>query len=219
MDTHNAQPRQLHHVYWLGGGSGAGKSTLARRLADAYDLHLYSTDEAMSDHGRRCTPDDSPLLEIFKEMDMDERWVNRPPQTMLDTFHWFQGEGFHLIVEDLLQLPPERGVLVEGFRLLPHRVKPWLYRTQGIWLIPTPTFRRMAFTCRGTLWNIAGRTSDPQRALEQLLERDRLFTDRIEREAQELGLPTIAVHRSLREEELAALVATKLGLKRLHEGG
>ena len=40
-------------------------------------------------------------------MDMDERWVNRSPGTMLETFHWFRGEGFGLIVEDLLRLPAE----------------------------------------------------------------------------------------------------------------
>ncbi len=38
-------------------------------------------------------------------MDMDERWVHRNPETMLETFHWFRGEGFGLIVEDLLRLP------------------------------------------------------------------------------------------------------------------
>jgi len=38
-------------------------------------------------------------------MDMDERWVNRSPQAMLETFHWFRGEGFSMIIEDILRLP------------------------------------------------------------------------------------------------------------------
>ena len=42
-------------------------------------------------------------------MDMDERWVNRSPETMLETFHWFHGEGFDLIVDDLLRLPAATG--------------------------------------------------------------------------------------------------------------
>ncbi len=41
----------MRHVCWLGGGSGAGKSTIARRLAAKHGLRLYSTDEAMADHG------------------------------------------------------------------------------------------------------------------------------------------------------------------------
>ena len=39
-------------------------------------------------------------------MDMDERWVNRSPEVMLETFHGFQGEGFDLVLEDLRALPP-----------------------------------------------------------------------------------------------------------------
>src|SRR6266851_4333957 len=117
---------QLRHVYWFGGGSGAGKSTIARRIAAQYGLHLYETDEKMSGHASRCRPEDCPFLTKFIDMTMDERWVNRTPKTMLETFHWFQGEGFSMIVEDLLRLPKEPAVIVEGFRLLPPLVKPLL---------------------------------------------------------------------------------------------
>jgi cytidylate kinase len=92
-------------VYWVGGGSGAGKSTISRRLATKHGLRLYSTDEAMDDHARRRLPQDRPNLTQFVRMSMDRRWVDRSPQTMLETFHWFRGEGFGLIIEDLLALP------------------------------------------------------------------------------------------------------------------
>src|SRR5258708_24956576 len=129
---------RLRHVYWIGGGSGAGKSTIARRLADQYGWHLYATDDVMGDHGRRTTPDDAPFLHRFMAMDMDERWVNRSPETMLETFHWFRGEGFGFIVEDLLRLPPDPCVIVEGFRLLPRLVKPLLAMpSHAAWLLPT----------------------------------------------------------------------------------
>ena len=117
------QPR---HVYWTGGGSGAGKSVIARRVAARHGLGLYATDDVMADHGRRCAPADGPFLTEFAAMDMDERWVNRSPETMLETFHWFRGEGFGLIVEDLLRRPAEPGVIAEGFRLLPRLVQPLL---------------------------------------------------------------------------------------------
>src|SRR4030095_1803681 len=110
---------QLQHVYWIGGGSAAGTSTIARRMAAKHGLQVYVTDDVMADHARRSTPEDSPLLHKFMAMDMDERWVNRSSETMLDTFHWFHGEGFNTIIEDLLTLPREPAVVVEGFRLLP----------------------------------------------------------------------------------------------------
>jgi hypothetical protein len=98
------------------------------------------TDDVMADHARRSTRENAPLLHRFMAMDMDERWVSRSPETMLETFHWFQGEGFDLIVEDLLRVPREPGVIVEGFRLLPSLVKPLLSGpAHAVWLLPTPT--------------------------------------------------------------------------------
>lgn len=195
---------RLRHVRWIGGGSGAGKSNVARRLAERYGLRLYATDDVMGAHARRSAPEDAPLLAAFLGMDADERWVNRSPRTMLDTFHWFHGEGFGLIIEDLLALPTGTGVLAEGFRLLPERVAPYL-TTPGhaVWLLPTPAFRRAAFAGRDGFWN---RTSDPARALRNLLERDRMFTDRLAAQTRRLGLHSIRVDGSVLEDALAERV-------------
>jgi hypothetical protein len=140
-------------------------------------------------------------------MDMDERWMSRSPETMLDTFHWFRGEGFELIVEDLLSLPSDTGVIAEGFRLLPHLVKPLLSSPDhAVWLLPTPEFRRAAFTSRGTVWDIPGKTTDPERALQNLLERDRMFTERLLGETRSLDLNAIEVDPGTSEDELIGRV-------------
>jgi len=205
---------RLRHVYWLGGGSGAGKSTIARRLAARHGLRLYATDDAMADHARRSSAEEAPLLHRFLAMDMDERWVRRPADAMLRTFHWFQGEGFDLIVDDLLALPREPAILVEGFRLLPRLVAPLLAaRSQAVWLLPTPQFREAVMRGRGeSASGFLARTTDPESALRNLLERDRLFTDALRAEAAQLELPVIDVDGVMPEEDLAARVAALLGL-------
>ena len=208
-----ALPARLRHVYWIGGGSGGGKSTIAGRLAARHGLRLYSTDDAMSDHSGRGTPEDSPYLSEFAAMDMDERWLNRSPEAMLETFHWVRGEGFGLIVEDLLGLPREPCVIVEGFRLLPHLVKPLLARPgQAVWLLPTADFRRAAFDSRGSMWKIARTTSDPPTALHNLLTRDRMFTERLYEEAMRLNLRAIEVDTPMAEDDLAGRVSEAFGL-------
>lgn len=213
-DAASALRERLRHVYWVGGGSGAGKSTIARRLAERYGLRLYATDDVMADHARRTTAADSPFLSEFAAMSMDERWVNRSPEVMLETFHWFRGEGFGLIVDDLLRLPAEPAVIAEGFRLLPHLVGPLIAApARAVWLIPTPEFRRAAFESRGSLWEIARKTSDPGRALRNLLDRDRIFTERLCGEAGRLGLGVIEVNPALCEDGLAERVARALGLQ------
>jgi 2-phosphoglycerate kinase len=212
LNTEALQAR-TRHVYWLGGGTGGGKSTIAHRLAAAHRLSVYDTDAAMSKHTKRTSPDDSPFLHKFVAMDMDERWLNRSPETMLETFHWYRGEGFHLIVDDLLNSSAQPGVIVEGFRVLPHLVKPLLATPrQAVWLLPTPEFREAAFASRGSTWTIAQHTSDPEKARRNLLERDRQFTERLAAEVKRLDLQAIEVDAAMTEEELTTRVAAAFGL-------
>jgi len=211
---------RLQHVRWIGGGSGAGKSTVATRLAGQHDLLLHRTDDSIEDHLRRCPPAQCPQLHAFAAQSLDERWVTRSPQEMLATFPWFQGEGFSLLLEDLLALPRDRGVLVEGFRLLPQLVAPLLTAPhQAVWLLPSPAFRRAAFASRGELWDIADRTSDPPRALGNLLERDRLFTDGLRAQLRRQRLPFLEVEQSVGEDELMRRTASALGLAPAGDGG
>ena len=201
---------QLEHVYWIGGGSASGKSTIARRIAAEQGLGVYATDDVMADHARRSSPEDCPLLHAFMAMDMDQRWVNRTPETMLETFHWFRGEGFNFIVEDLLRMP---GVIVEGFRLLPRLVKPLLSTpSRAVWLLPTPEFREAVVESRGgSAWEFLARTSDPERALRNLLERDRMFTDILRDETARLGLHAIEVDTTTTEDDLTRRVTDVFG--------
>lgn len=206
--------RRLERVLWIGGGSGAGKSTVARRLAAEYGLQVYATDDVMGRHAALLTAEQAPHLARFRGMTMDERWVDRSPQEMLAGFHWFQGEGFDLIVEDLLRLPRTAAVVAEGFRLLPHLVAPLLADgRRAVWLLPTPEFRRVAIESRGTTWDIPGRTSDPVRALGNLLARDQLFTERLGAEARGLGLQVVDVGIGTTQDALETRVAGLLGLR------
>jgi 2-phosphoglycerate kinase len=204
---------RLRHVYWIGGGSGAGKSTIARRIATRHGLRSYATDDVMSDHASRSVPEDTPLLTEFKAMDMDERWVNRSPETMLETFHWYQGEGFDRIIEDLLDLPSEPRVIAEGFRLLPYLVKPLLAApSHAVWLLPTPHFRRTAFDSRGSTWEIARKTGSRETALRNLLARDQLFTARLGKEVRDLRLSAFEVDTTMTEGDLADRIAEAFSL-------
>jgi hypothetical protein len=162
----------------------------------------------MADHARRSSPEDCPLLHGFVAMDMDERWLNRSPRTMLETFHWFRGEGFQLILEDLVRLPREHGVIVEGFRLLPHLVKPLLSEpNRAVWLLPTEDFRQAVIESRGGSGRgFLAKTSDPERALRNLLERDRMFTNMLREETARLGLNAIEVDTTTTEDDLARRV-------------
>lgn len=132
---------------------------------------------------------------------------------MLETFHWFRGEGFHLIVEDLLRFPRDRDVIVEGFRLLPRLVKPLLsVASRAVWLLPTPDFRHTVVENRSdSSWRFLEKTTDPKRALSNLLERDRMFTDLLREETARLGLHAIEVDTTTTEDDVARRVTNVFG--------
>ena len=104
-------------------------------------------------------------------------------------------------------------MIAEGFRLLPRLVEPLLtVPSQAVWLLPTPGFRRAAFGSRGSLREIARKTSDPEQALNNLLERDRMFTERLEEETRHLDLRVINVDTAMTEDLLTERVTESFGL-------
>ena len=72
----------------------------------------------------------------------------------------------------------------------------------AVWLLPTPRFRQAAFASRGTEWDIARRTTAPERARRNLLQRDHMFTRRLSAETRHLELSSIRVDTGISEREL-----------------
>jgi 2-phosphoglycerate kinase len=197
----------------VGGATGAGKSTVTRRLAERFGLAIYSTDAAIGIHGAKLSPTAAPLLEAFRRMSMHERWVQREPAEMYQTFPWFHGEGFDLLIEDLRSLPTTTITLVEGFRLLPHLARPHISQPHhAVWLIPTPRFRREAFAGRSRSDAFWLRTGDPERALENLLARDQMFTTVIAEDAKRNEMETLPVDGARSVEDTVSAVAKQFGL-------
>lgn len=62
------------------------------------------------------------------------------------------------------------------------------------------------------MWDISRRTSDPERALRNLLERDRMFTERLYDETERLELRVIEVDTTMTEDELTDRVTEAFGL-------
>jgi hypothetical protein len=61
-------------------------------------------------------------------------------------------------------------------------------------------------------WRFLAKTSDPERALRNLLERDRMFTDILRDETAHLKLPAIEVDVTTTEDDLVNRVTEVFGL-------
>ncbi len=128
----------------------------------------------------------SPALEAFMALSLDERWVEASPDQMVEWFVAISRDRMAMILDDLAGLPDEPPTVIEGPQVLPELLPPG---SSAVFLIPTPEFRREALAQRPLTIPV----SDPIRAHENRLERDRILTRRLHESAQEAGFPVVIV--------------------------
>jgi hypothetical protein len=117
------------------------------------------------------------------------------------------------VLDDLRQLPNDRVILAEGFRLLRQLVWPHLSNPRhAVWLLPTPEFRHGAFARRRAADAFWLRTSDPDQALANVLERDRIFNNELVVECARTGMKVLGVDGTTTAEDLAGQLAARFQL-------
>jgi len=174
---------RVHPVLWLGGTSGIGKTTAARSLARRLDLRLYSLDARTYEHAQQLPPETRSL---------DELWVDTTAHALADWFEQSARERFHLVVSDLLSLPDDAPVIADGPQLLPSLVTPLLDSPRfALFVVARGDVQRRLVTERGS--DLYARTRDPERALENRLQRDALLAHRVQAAATACGLEVVAV--------------------------
>jgi hypothetical protein len=198
----------LSHVLWIGGAPDSGKTSVARLLSETYRLPVYHYDRADLRHHVRLAQT-WPHYTDFLNASMDERWVDPEPVDLAERA--WQGflDRFALVTDELaaLSFPKGMRVLAEGFGLTPELLGPVLTSPrQAIWLVPTETFKLRAMQRRGK-GRFCGQVSDVKRAARNLLERDRLLTERIKADARARNMTVLEVDGSEAVETVAARIA------------
>jgi hypothetical protein len=64
----------------------------------------------------------------------------------------------------------------------------------------------------GAAWGFLAKTTDPERALRNLLDRDRMFTELLREQTARLSLRVIEVDGIISEDDLARRVTETFGL-------
>jgi 2-phosphoglycerate kinase len=200
--------RDLGNVFWLGGSPCAGKSSISEILVSRFDLRLYRVDEAFEEHARRFDPVLQPALTKWRASSWDERWM-RPVESLVRDVIACYREHFALILEDVLSMPRDRAVLVEGTALLPRQVAGVLTdRNRALWVIPTADFQREHYSKREWVCRILEQCDSPEAAFRNWMERDAEFARWVAAEACELGLELLTVDGKRTIEENASTVAS-----------
>jgi hypothetical protein len=206
-----AHRQGLAHVLWLGGTPCSGKTSVAKLLAEQYAVQVYHYDRHERAHLARSSPEQHPFQVAESALTMDERWVLRPVEGMMQATLAAWRERFEMVVADLLALPRTPPVLAEGPGLLPGCVAPLLTsRRQAIWLVPTEAFKRATQPTRGGA--PANQTSDHARAYDNLIALDLRLAAYVKERAVDLGLPVLDVDGTRSLAGTAVLVAEHFAL-------
>lgn len=185
---------KLPHVRWIGGSTCSGKSSIAYMLGQAYNAHVYHYDKQEVDHiARSADVEKFPAINNFMAMSMDERWVLRTPMEMADNTVMSWAQRFPHVIDDLMSLPTDRIIVAEGPGLFPQLVKPYLSNPfHAIWLVATNKTIRKVREQRPT--GIRTETSDPDRAIDNLIERDIIIARYIKDQAFDANMRTMEIN-------------------------
>jgi adenylate kinase family enzyme len=205
LATDSEVKKQLAHILWIGGATDSGKSTVAGILAERWDVPVYHFDRAdvrQSDILARNVPEVSQFLQAS----LEERWIQPAPKTMFEHLLLIFPHRFRLVIEDLLGVPQDQTVIVEGFGLLPGLVHPVLSSpNQGIWFVPTDAFK-WASMLRRNKPSFASQVSDPEKARMNLFARDKMLADYYRQQVPAYGFQLLEIDSSRPVEEVTQLV-------------
>lgn len=195
-------------MFWLGGSPCAGKTSIGDILAARFDLDVYSVDEAFEAHAQKFDPELHPTLTRWRASSWNQRWM-QPLETLVrDVIACYQ-EHFTLILADVLSMPKDRPLLVEGTALLPRQVAGVLAeRSRAIWVVPTPDFQTEHYARRGWVPGVLEQCDEPEAAFHNWMERDAGFARWLTSEVEALGLELLRVDGQRTIEENAEAVAS-----------
>ena len=200
-----AQRAPFAHILWIGGPPDGGKTSIAASLAQRHGLQVYHFDRHELDHFARADPARQPALYAAHpdRMGPEERWLGSSPEEMTWRTIACWSERCDMALADLRAMPSSPLIVAEGPGFFPALIAPLLAdRRRAIWLIPSEAFKRASVIRRDKLNGVP--TSDPARARENLIRRDRLMGEQARRDVADLGM---LMHEIDGTRDLEAMIA------------
>jgi hypothetical protein len=193
------------HVLWIGGATDSGKSTVAQKLAERHRLGIYHYDRSDLTHHEQLGKND-PVYRSFLTASLDERWVFPDPEELFQRMLRSARDRFPLVLQDLIAMPRERGIVAEGFGFFPELLAPLLsHPRQALWLVPTEAFKRESMIRRGKP-SFGAQVSDLERAKTNLAIRDKLLKEYIQAQALKFGCRLYEVDGTRSADEMVDLI-------------
>lgn len=205
--------KALARVFWVAGSPCSGKSSISHTITRIYVFLDYHVDAFERHHFARRVAEEDPEALAFLKMNMDQRWIQRSVEELVQETTASWANKIPLVLEDLLALPKENFIVAEG-NFFPESLQPYLSSPhQAIWLVPTDSFCEQArrrkqaeLARRQKRHGVYNEGSDPEKRLRNLIERDCRLAHVVKQQAEALSLPVYEVDGSRSLEAMTELV-------------
>lgn len=197
----------LSRIRWIGGAPDAGKTAVARLLSVRLGWTLYQYDSRDRRHHELLAEKSQEGMAVLNSP-MVERWVAATPQELFRLTLRSFADRMPLVIDDLRALATgSEGIIVaEGFAFTPELIEPLIANVhQAIWLTPTDEFRQASFERREKP-SFGHETKDPDQARVNMIARDMLLSQHVNKTAAERGFTVIEVDGSQSVHALADVI-------------
>ena len=202
-------------LYMIGGSPCSGKSTIASLLARQYQLLHIKLDDLVEEMMSQASADSQPICLLRQDRNPEQIWM-RNPEEMADEEWRFYEEIFPYVKSYLIQ-NQNRPLLVEGAVLLPHLVKKLECPASSyLCLTPTADFQKKHYRQREWVPYVLERTTNPEKAFENWMQRDILFAQMVRKEAMKLGYSSLMTDGSQSKNQTVEEVARLLKLSNIN---
>ena len=197
----------LSRIRWIGGAPDTGKTSVSRLLCARLGWTLYEYDGRDISHEGLLAETTREGVAV-REGPFAECWVAATPQELFQLALRSFADRMPLVIDDLQSLTTEseRIIVAEGFAFTPELIEPLIANAhQAIWLTPTDDFRRASFERRDKP-SFRHETEDPERARVNMIERDSLLSQHVNKTAAERGYTVIEVDGSRSVKAVADMI-------------
>ena len=175
------------NIYFIGGSSCAGKTTAARRLAQTCDLYYYGVDDHLGQLAEYGIKHGFPVCLKHSRMSMDE-YLMRPPYVQCEELILFYTEIHAYLMETIRKLDPGRPVLAEGIAFIPELMqKDNIGPDRYTCLLAAPEFQEEHYRKREWTEMFLKECKDRTAAFQNWMEREKIFTGKIRKQAARGG--------------------------------
>jgi hypothetical protein len=167
--------KDLQRLFWVSGSTCAGKTTTSSLVAERLNYNVYHCDEHEAQQRQRASFDRHPSWFSYAQLTGDALWL-QPVEQHRAMEEKACTEQFELIVEDLAKcLKADSGPLIYDGYISPHILSALLpNKTHAYYLVASDSFQRNFFKERPWIKDVLAKTSNPEQAWDNWMQRDSL---------------------------------------------